>query len=197
MTRYEFTERLRNALMGEVPATVIEEHIRFYDRYISDEIAKGKSEEEVLAGLGDARLIAKTILETWQSDDTDLEYHGSEAGQNQNSYETYETQADRYGSNGSQGGYRTTQIYEETYEEDGSRSSQQNVGSFFGMNGKVYRLDKWYLKLIPIAIVLLILGFIFMMFFGMMKLSIMVLTSPIFWGFILVTTLLRIFTRRR
>ena len=181
MTRYEFTERLRTALMGEVPSTVIEENIRFYDRYISDEIAKGKSEEEVLAGLGDARLIAKTILETWQSDDTDLEYHGSE---------TYE-------EDNSRSSYRTTQIYEETYEEDGSRSSQQNGDSFFGMNGKVHRLDKWYLKLIPIAIVLLILGFIFMMFFGMMKLSIMVLTSPIFWGFIVVTTLLRIFMRRR
>lgn len=183
MTRYEFTERLRNALMGEVPATVVEENVRFYDRYISDEIAKGKSEEEVWAGLGDARLIAKTILETWQSDDTDLEYHGGGSDQSQSSYE------DR--------GYRTTQIYEETYEEDGSYGSRQAGGSFFGMNGKVYRLDKWYLKLIPIAIILLILGLVFMMFFGMMKLSIMVLTSPIFWGFILVMTLLRIFTRRR
>lgn len=163
MTRYDFTERLRTALAGEVPTTVIEENIRFYDRYISDEIAKGKSEEEVLAELGDARLIAKTILETWQSDDTDLEYHSSE-----------------------------------TYEEDGRSSSHQSGnGSFFGMNGKVYRLDKWYLKLIPIAIILLVLGVIFMVFFGMMKLSIRVLTSPTFWGFILVITVLRIFMRRR
>jgi len=161
MTRYEFTERLQNALMGEVPTTVVDENVRFYDRYISDEIAKGKSEEEVLAELGDARLIAKTILETWQSDDTDLEYH------------------------------------EETYEEDGYRRSESNGGSFFGMNGKVYRLDKWYLKLIPIAIVLLIFALVFLMFFGMMKLGLMVLTSPIFWGFILVSTLLRIFFRRR
>lgn len=197
MTRYEFTQRLRDALAGEVPAAVVEEHIRFYDRYISDEIAKGKSEEEVLTGLGDARLIAKTILETWQSDDTDLEYHSSAADQSQSSYESSEPQTGSYGSYGGQGSYRTTQIYEETYEEDGGRSSQQNGGSFFGMNGKVYRLDKWYMKLIPIAIVLLILGFVFMMFFGMMKLSIMVLTSPIFWGFIVIVTLMRIFSRRR
>lgn len=192
MTRYEFTERLRNALTGEVPATVVEENIRFYDRYISDEIAKGKSEAEVLAGLGDARLIAKTILETWQSDDTDLEYHGSDAGQSY--HEAYESQSAGYGR---QGSYRTTQIYEETYEEDGRRSNQQNGGSFVHMNGKVYRLDKWYTKLIPIAIVLLILGLVFFLFFGMMKLGIMALTSPVFWGFILVTTLLRLFFRRR
>ena len=171
MTRYEFTERLRTALQGEIPASVVEENIRFYDRYISDEIAEGKSEEEVLSELGDARLIAKTILETWQSDDTDL------------------------------GGDHTTRVYEgsreETYEEDGSHRSQQSDGSFFGMNGKVYRLDKWYLKLIPIAIVLLILAVVFLAFFGVIKLSIAILTSPVFWGVILVVAVLRWFLGRR
>ena len=194
MTRCEFTDRLRTALSGEIPTSVVEEHIRFYDRYISDEIAKGKREEEVLAALGDARLIAKTILETWRSDDTDLEYHGGDAGQTR---DPYGAQAERYGSADSQGTYRTTTIYEETYEEDGSRSSGQNGGNFFGMNGKVYRLDKWYLKLIPIAIVLLILAFVFLMFFGMMKLAIMILTSPVFWGIILVTMIWGWFSRRR
>ena len=172
MTRYEFIERLRSALMGEVPDAVIEEHIGFYDRYISGEMAAGKSEEEVLAGLGDARLIAKTILDTWQSQDTDLEYEDN---------------------------IRTTQIYEpyETYEEDGRRSSGQGTDSFFGMNGKVYRLDKWYLKLIPILIIFMILAFIFFMFFGMMKLAIMILTSPVFWGFVLLMVAFNWLSRRR
>ncbi len=185
MTRNEFTERLRAALSGEIPASVVEENIRFYDRYISDEIAKGKNEAEVLASLGDARLIAKTILETWQSDDTDLEYHGGDSDSAQN---------DSYSD---QRRYRTTQIYEETYQEDGSRSTDQAGGSFFGMNGKVYRLDKWYLKLIPIAVILLILALIFFMFFGMMKLTIAVLTSPVFWGIILVMMVWGWFSRRR
>lgn len=181
MTRYEFTERLRSALSDEIPASVVEENIRFYDRYISDEIAQGKSEEQVLAGLGDARLIARTILETWQSDDTDLEYHGGDSSQ----------------SYGDQRQYRTTQIYEETYQEDDSRTSDQAGGSFFGMNGKVYRLDKWYLKLIPIAIILLILAFVFFVFFGMMRLTFAVLTSPIFWGVILLVMVWGWFSRRR
>lgn len=193
MTRYEFLERLRAALHGEMPDQAVEEQIRFYERYISSETASGKSEEDVLAGLGDARLIARTILETWQSDDTDLEYHnGSEEGQS--SYQSYDTGTDSYGNHSR---YRTTQIYEETYEDNDRHRSQQKGDSFFGMNGKVYRLDKWYLKLIPIAIVLLILGFVFTMIFGMMKLSIMVLTSPIFWGFLAVVTILRIISRRR
>jgi len=176
MTRYEFTERLRASLSGEMPASVVEENIRFYERYIQDEIAGGKSEEEVLNGLGDARLIAKTILETWQSGDTDLEYHSSNTDRSE---------------------YRTTKIYEEVYEEDDRNRSQRNGGSFFNMNGKVYRLDKWYWKLIPAAIVLLILGFLFMMFFGMMKLTLLVLTSPVFWGIILVMAVWRWFSRRR
>lgn len=193
MTRYEFLERLRAVLHGEMPDQAVEEQIRFYERYISSETASGKSEEDVLAGLGDARLIARTILETWQSDDTDLEYHAG-SGDGQRSYQSYDAQTD---SDGNQSGYRRTQIYEETYEDNDRHRSQQKGGSFFGMNGKIYRLDKWYLKLIPIAIVLLILGFVFTMIFGMMKLSIMVLTSPIFWGFLAVVTILRIFSRRR
>ena len=172
MTRYEFTERLRSALMGEVPDAVIEEHIRFYERYISDEMAAGKSEDEVLAGLGDARLIAKTILDTWQSQDTDLEQEDN---------------------------IRTTQIYEpyETYEEDGNRSYGQGADSIFSMNGKVYRLDKWYLKLIPILIVLMILAFVFFMLFGMMRLAILILTSPVFWGFVLLMVAFNWLSRRR
>lgn len=181
MTRYEFTERLRAALSGEIPASVVEENVRFYERYISEEIAGGKREEDVLAGLGDPRLIAKTILETWQSDDTDLEYHSS----------------DDTVSREEQSSYRTTQIYEEIDPKDDSRTSDQAGGSYFGMNGKVYRLDKWYWKLIPIAIILLILAFIFFVFFGMMKLTIAVLTSPIFWGIILVMAVWVWFFRRR
>ena len=173
MTRYEFLERLRTALHGEMPDQAVQEQIRFYEGYISSEIASGKSEEEVLAGLGDARLIARTILETWQSKDTDLEYHG-EAQQ-----ETYEEDGSR------------------SFHQDDSRGFRQDDGSFFGMNGKVYRLDKWYLKLIPIALILLVLGFVFTLFFGMMKLAIMILTSPFFWGVILVITVLGWFSRRR
>ena len=189
MTRYEFIQRLRTALSGEVPAPVVEENVRFYDRYISDEIAKGKSEEDVLTDLGDPRLIAKTILETWQSDDTDLEYHCSDDEAGQASYGSQRADHDYR-----QNMYHTTQTYEETYED--GRSSRQG-GSFFGMNGKVYRLDKWYLKWIPIAIILLILAFVFFVFFGMMKLTFTILTSPVFWGVILIMVVWGWFTRRR
>ena len=64
MTKQEFLEKLRLALNGKVPANVITENIRYYEDYINTEIRKGRSEEEVLAALGDPRLIARTIITT-------------------------------------------------------------------------------------------------------------------------------------
>lgn len=63
MSRQEFLQRLKEALIGEVPQNVIEENIRYYDDYISTEARKGSAEEEVTASIGDPRLIAKTIME--------------------------------------------------------------------------------------------------------------------------------------
>ena len=43
MTRAEFLQGLRTELEGRVPYSVIQENIRYYDSYISDEISKGAS----------------------------------------------------------------------------------------------------------------------------------------------------------
>lgn len=70
MTKQEFIEKLRSALTGKVSADVITDNIRYYEDYINTEIRKGKSEEEVLAALGDPRLIARTIITTSARTDT-------------------------------------------------------------------------------------------------------------------------------
>lgn len=64
MSKQEFLEKLRLALNGKVSADVVTENINYYEDYINTELRKGKSEEEVLASLGDPRLIARTIAET-------------------------------------------------------------------------------------------------------------------------------------
>ena len=48
MTRAEFLQGLRTELEGRVPYSVIQENIRYYDSYISDEISKGADEAEVI-----------------------------------------------------------------------------------------------------------------------------------------------------
>lgn len=64
MTRQEFLDKLKLALNGKVSPSQVEEHLRFYEDYINMEVRKGMEEEEVLASLGDPRLIARTIVET-------------------------------------------------------------------------------------------------------------------------------------
>lgn len=64
MNREEFIDTLRRALYGKIDDYALADHVRYYEGYISQEIVKGRSEEEVLAELGDPRLIARTILET-------------------------------------------------------------------------------------------------------------------------------------
>ncbi len=62
MTKELFITELRKALAVRVSASEIEIHADYYREYISMEIVKGKSEEEVLHELGDPRLIAKSII---------------------------------------------------------------------------------------------------------------------------------------
>lgn len=64
MTKYEFLNRLQEALEGEVTQGIINENINYYSNYIDGEMSKGKSEAEILQQLGEPRLIAKTIIET-------------------------------------------------------------------------------------------------------------------------------------
>ena len=64
MDKQEFLEKLRLALNGRVSPAVVTENINYYEDFINTEIRKGRSEEEVLAQLGDPRLIARTIVQT-------------------------------------------------------------------------------------------------------------------------------------
>ena len=52
MDRNEFVSTLRAALTGEVAPAVVEDNVRYYQNYISQEIASGKSEKEVLEETG-------------------------------------------------------------------------------------------------------------------------------------------------
>ncbi len=70
MTKQEFLEGLQTALAGEVPSSVLNDNLRYYEEYIVTEMRKGKSEEEVMEMLGDPRLIARTIIDTTNGNNT-------------------------------------------------------------------------------------------------------------------------------
>lgn len=63
MRKREFLATLRERLTGEISSAAVEEHIRYYSQYIDQEVAAGKTEEEVLTMLGDPNMLARTIID--------------------------------------------------------------------------------------------------------------------------------------
>lgn len=63
MTKQKFLNGLKEALVGEVGPVEVNNQLLYYERYIDDEIKKGRTEQQILEELGDPRLIAKTIVD--------------------------------------------------------------------------------------------------------------------------------------
>lgn len=129
MTRQEFLQELRIALQGEISQTALNEHIRYYENYIIEESHKGKTEQEVIAQLGNPRLIAKTLIDTTE-----------QFGQHQR--DTYYSEGNYYqGTMGNEKGFHA------------DYSEQKGWDIRFGR----LKLNSWYGKLLLVAIAVLIL----------------------------------------
>lgn len=64
MNKQRFLDILGNTLEDSLPAQKVSGHVAYYREYIEEQVRLGKREEDVLAMLGDPRLIARTIVET-------------------------------------------------------------------------------------------------------------------------------------
>ena len=115
MGRQEFIDRLKAALNGSLASSTVAEHVRYYDDYIRAEMQKGKSEEAVLASLGDPRLIARTIIQTNTIED------GWQEGGYQGG-----TQKD-YDQEGYQSGYGSGGFKQTMRQEQGQVSRQFHI----------------------------------------------------------------------
>ena len=62
MTRYEFLTKLKEALVSELDEHAVKEHVDYYNSYIAEALAQGRSENEVIAELGDPWVIARSII---------------------------------------------------------------------------------------------------------------------------------------
>ena len=103
MNKEEFLRTLGAALSGEVPQHIIQENIRYYDNYISGELAKGRSEDEVMDELGGPRLIARTIIDAAEAGGEaigDEDVSGENSGFNQ-TYGSFGQDEDNMGQGGS------------------------------------------------------------------------------------------------
>lgn len=87
MNRNEFLRILRESLEMSLEKDAINAQLDYYDKYISDEMKNGKTEKDVIAELGDPRLIAKTIKTVSNTNDvtSDSENNKSSSKNHENS----------------------------------------------------------------------------------------------------------------
>ena len=140
MRKEEFLQTLRRALTGDVPPGVVEENIRYYDGYITEEVRKGRTEEEVIGEIGDPRLIARTIEDT-----TD--------GAGDSRYQA--------GS-----GYEYGRTADTGRDEGRYTRSPFDTGRSF----RIFSLDKWYGKLLAALIVFAVIYLVFTIIGGIFAL---------------------------
>ncbi len=142
MGRQEFIDRLKAELNGSLASSTVAEHVRYYDDYIRAEMQAGKSEEAVLASLGDPRLIARTIIQTNTIEDGWQE--GSHQGGTQRDYDQEGYQS-RYGS----GGFKQTM-----------RQEQGQVSRQFRIPGWVWIVAVVLLFMLILSLIMSVLSFL-------------------------------------
>lgn len=130
MRKSEFLKELEASLSGEIPAAAVSENLRYYDNYISQEVAKGRSEDEVTEEIGSPRLIARTIIDS----------SGASQEIGQGGFDGGFSGSGEYGS-GYGNGYDT-----------GYRGQEDRRFGFHYVN-----LNKWYWKFLVIGILVLVL----------------------------------------
>jgi len=99
MNRNEFIEELRAALTGEIPKSEVESNISYYTEYIQQRSIEN-GEAAVLEELGEPRLIARTIIDTYRVqkgtdhttyyDDVYTEKYNSEDSNNNSHYTKFD-----------------------------------------------------------------------------------------------------------
>ncbi len=63
MSKSQFLTLLSEKLSEELPRDLVLSNLDYYEGYINGEIAKGRTEEEVMGELGDPYMIARTIID--------------------------------------------------------------------------------------------------------------------------------------
>ena len=181
MNREEFLSRLGAALNGEVPASVIQENLNYYDGYIREEAAKGRTEEEIIDEIGGYRLIAKTIIEANGGENS------GGSGSSQGGFYNSQSYDQSYGQSYSDSGYSSSQDSYDFYNSYDDYSQDRNRGGFH-----MYDLSSgWKRFIIPVVIILVLL-LVFSIIGGIFS-----LLSPIIGPLIVIFFLYKLFKNNR
>ena len=142
MNKDEFLRRLEEALSGEVPASVIRDNLNYYADYLSQELGKGRTMDEIIEEIGEPNIVARTIINSAEA--------AGETGDGHGSFEDASPRDDDRRSTYSQGSYQN--------------GSAPNIHYF--------DLNKWYWKLALVVILFLVISVIFSIMGGVFYLLI-------------------------
>ena len=176
MTRQEFLDGLTASLSVSGSDKLIEENRVFYNEYIDTEVAKGRTEGEVIAELGEPRLIANSILQA--------EGYKDIFAEGTKTYTAYDT-PDGDPTTFAQGREYKGKSFEEQKKEEESRVRKEETLNKVGGTAKnTFRI---------IMIVIVVLGILALILFagiGMLRIF-----WPVILVIIIVSLIFRIFRR--
>ena len=179
MSREEFLRGLEEALAGEVPASVVRDNLNYYSSYLSQELAKGRTMEEIIEEIGEPRIVARTIIDSTDAaaeagDYGAYEDRSSRDGYGNSGYDSYDSyDSGRNGYDGGRGGYGSG--YDGGSRKDGGYGSYEEDPRkrwFQSHNIHYIDLNKWYWKLLFGAIAILLIVLVFSIVSGIFALLI-------------------------
>ena len=180
MSREEFLRGLEEALAGEVPASVVRDNLNYYSSYLSQELAKGRTMEEIIEEIGEPRIVARTIIDSTDAaaeagDYGAYEDRSSRDGYGNSGYGSYDSGRNGYGNgyDGGREGYGGG--YDGGSRKDGGYSSfgeDPRKRWFQSHNIHYIDLNKWYWKLLFGAIAILLIVLVFSIVSGIFALLI-------------------------
>ena len=144
MNREDFLRELEEALAGDVPEAVIRDNLSYYGSYLSQEMAKGRSVDDIVAEIGEPFIIAKTIIDSTEA-------------------------ADDPAGNDGYGSYRETYTDSRSGQYQGA---DQGYGEQQGPHMHYIDLNKWYWKLLAIIILFMVVSLVFNIVGGILALLI-------------------------
>lgn len=136
MSREEFLNELEEALAGEVPAAVIRDNLNYYGSYLSQEMAKGRTVDEIVEEIGGPRIVAQTIIDVGEA--------GGESGEGYvgGDYGDYGDAEEDRGDGG--------------YGSYGEREERRGTGPHI----HYFDLNRWYWKILIPVILFLVFWFL-------------------------------------
>ena len=149
MKKREFMNELKEALDGSVSTQTYYDTMNYYEDYFKKQKEAGRTEEEICASLGSARIIAKTIIDT--------EGQGA-------SGRYYDTESDSYdgGVNNRRAGESSQKGWHVNVDDEGNTSFAYGKLDFSSTLGKV--LTAIVLVLAAALVIGIVLGVIWIGF---------------------------------